>query len=253
MIIAGKHLDFKSNFIFLPVFIGLCQYAGQVAAAGGNTWDLRTFASQMVEFWDPEDFGAEDLCEQEFDRATAEAFASGTAPELAEETKDEIIEGLQIYRLELFCVAGPEDSFYKRCDVFLDSLKVTWGRGDQDMLDRRLDACLMERFKAAGRQPGFETLHELGHHIAMHEYLTGEHPLETEEINRLLRFQDPLEVAVDCAKGYDFREMDMGFLMDRSGPEETYPMTVEAMPLPQIEPPTQPPEKKRTLPKNMAR
>ena len=234
-------------------FTGLCQYAGQFAATGKDTADLRTFAVQMTEFWGLDNTGDGDRYEQEFDRATAEAKASGTAPDLTEKTKDEIIDGLQAYRTELDCVVGPEDSFYRRCDVFLDSLKVTWGRGDRDMLDRRLDACLMEWFKAAGRQPGFETLHELGHHIAMHEYLTGDHPLETEEINRLLRFQDPLEVAVDCAKGYDFREMDMGFLMDRSGPEETYPMTVDAMPLPQIEQPAQTTEKKRTPPKNKAR
>ena len=234
-------------------FSGLCQYAGQVAAAGGNTWDLRTFASQMVEFWDPEDFGAEDLCEQEFDRATAEAFASGTAPDLTEAAKDEIIAGLQAYRTELLCVGGQEDSFYKRCDLFLDSLKVTWGRGDQNMLDRRLDACLMERFHAVGRQPGIETLHELGHFIAMHDYLTGQDALDDTDINRLLRFKDPLEVAVDCAEGYSLQNIDLGFLMDRAEPELTHPMALSEMPLPEMESPAQATEKKRTPPKNKAR
>ena len=233
-------------------FSGLCQYAGQVAAAGGNTWELRTFASQMVDFWDPEDFEAEDLCEQEFDRATAEAAASGTAPELSEAAKDAIIDGLQVYRTELICVGGPEDSFYKRCNVFLDSLKIAWDRGDQDMLERRLDACLMERFQAVGRHPGIETLHELGHFIAMHDYLTGQDALDYKDINRLLRFKDPLEVAVECAEGYTLQNLELGFLMDRSEPELTFPM-VDALPVPEKEPPAQTPEKKRTPPKNKAR
>ena len=233
-------------------FSGLCQYAGQVAAAGGNTWDLRTFAVQMTEFWGMDEDGG-GIYEQEFDRATAEAFASGTAPELSEETKDEIIAGLQAYRKELECVGGTEDQFYRRCDVFLDSLKIVWDRGEQDMLDRRLDECLLERFRSVGRQPGIETLHELGHFISMHDYLTGQQPLDGKDISRLLRFQDPLEVAVDCAEGYTLQDMDLGFLMDRREPEGTYPMAVDAMPLPEMEPPAQTTEKKRTPPKNMTR
>ena len=68
-------------------FSGLCQYAGQVAAAGGNTWDLRTFAVQMTEFWGMDEDGG-GIYEQEFDRATAEAFASGTAPRRTKSSPD---------------------------------------------------------------------------------------------------------------------------------------------------------------------
>ncbi|MBQ9345981.1 MAG: hypothetical protein IJT94_01405 [Oscillibacter sp.] len=243
----------ETKEVIQTCFTGLCQYAGQVATAGKDTANLRTFAVQMVEFWGLDNAGDGDRYEQEFDQTTAEAIASGTTPDLTEEVKDDIIEGLQVYRIELFCVGGPEDNFYKRCDVFLDSLKVTWGRGDHDMLEHRLDACLMERFKAVGRQPRIETLHELGHFIAMHDYLTGQDALDDKDINRLLRFQDPLEVAVDCAEGYTLQNLELGFLMDRAEPELTHPMIVNEMPLPEIEPPAQATEKKRTPPKNKAR
>ena len=69
------------------------------------------------------------------------------------------------------------------------------------------------------------SLHNLGRHIAMHEYLTVNCPLKPAEIDRLLQFQDPLEVAVECTElGNTIHDLDMGFFMDRANPEETFPV-----------------------------
>ena len=189
-------------------FSGLCQYAGQVAAAGGNTWDLRTFAVQMTEFWGMDEDGG-GIYEQEFDRATAEAFASGTAPELSEETKDEIIAGLQAYRKELECVGGTEDGFYNYRE-FADRIGV--------------DNYTVRNWEYGVSNPSRKSLQKIcaAFGVTVETLIPPPtQPLDGKDISRLLRFQDPLEVAVDCAEGYTLQDMDLGFLMDRREPEGT--------------------------------
>ena len=91
------------------------------------------------------------------------------------------------------------------------------------LLLARLDDNLLTR--AAAIPPTVSALHELGRHIAMHEYLTVNCPLKSAEIDRLLQFQDPLEVAVGCADLQNtVPDLDMGFFLDRANPEETYPL-----------------------------
>lgn len=95
----------------------------------------------------------------------------------------------------------------------------------RELLTARLDGNLLSRAATLGGNPTVSALHELGRHIAMHEYLTVNCPLKTAEIDRLLQFQDPLEVAVECTGlGNTIHDLDIGFFLDRANPEETFPM-----------------------------
>ena len=93
-----------------------------------------------------------------------------------------------------------------------------------------MDENLLSRAVAVGGKPTVSDLHELGRHIAMHEYLTVNCPLKSAEIDRLLQLQDPLEVAVQCTEGKASPDMDLSFLMDRVEPELTFPMAADTMP-----------------------
>ena len=93
------------------------------------------------------------------------------------------------------------------------------------LLAARLDENLLSRAAAVGGNPTVSDLHELGRHIAMHEYLTVNCPLKSAEIDRFLRFQDPLEVAVECTElGNTIHDLDMAFFLNRANSEENFPM-----------------------------
>ena len=54
----------------------------------------------------------------------------------------------------------------------------------------------------------------------MHEYLTVNCPVKSAEVDRLLRCQDPLEVAAECTElGNTIHDLDMAFLLNRANPE----------------------------------
>ena len=205
-------------------FDGLCLYAAREAALGRDASNIRSFALDMAAFWGLDNQADGDRYETDFDRAVSEAKESGQAPEMTERDKSDVIRGLDSYAKELECVGG-RDGFYRRCDSFLDGLKSEWGMGDADFLIRRLDECLLKRYDGVGRNPGLGSLHTLGYFIAMHEYLTGEHCFSEEEVSRLLRFEDPLEVAAECAEiGNTLHDINLQFYMERANPEESFPM-----------------------------
>lgn len=218
-------------------FTGLCQYGAVCAAADVYTSDLREFTLHMVEFWGLDNETDGDRYEQDFDRAVSEADASGTAPELTDQEKDDILKGLDDYLTELECTGG-QDQTYKNCKEFSDSLKIAWGRGTMELLEHRLDTCLMDRFTDLGHSPGFEALHTFGWYVEMHEYLTCEHDFEQEELNRLLRFENPLETAVECGNmGRTLSNLNLSFYLDRMNAEDIYPQAVSERPTPKMKPP----------------
>ena len=143
---------------------------------------------------------------------------------MTERDKSDVIRGLDSYAKELECVGG-RDGFYRRCDSFLDGLKSEWGMGDADFLIRRLDECLLKHYDGVGRNLGLDSLHTLGYLIATHEYLTKAYRFSEDEISLLLRFEDPLEVAAECAEiGNTLHDINLQFYMERANPEESYPM-----------------------------
>ena len=214
-------------------FNGLALYAAQRAAAGADTSEIRTFALDMVSFWGLDDADDGDRYESEFDRTVSEAAESGKVPEIAERVKTDVTEGLRLYATELDCVGG-QDEFYQKCEAFSDRIGAEWGVGDEKTLIKRLDECLLNRFKDLSRgeqMPDTGALHEFSRHIIMHEYLTGEHEFEPEEIRRLLRFRDPLEVAVECVGVENaIHDLNLAYCLDRSVPEANFP-TLSGAPL----------------------
>ena len=117
---------------------------------------------------------------------------------------------------------------------------------EADELTARLDECLLARAARLGPAPTMAELHELGHHIAMHEYLTTEYRFEKCEAERLLRFRDPLEVVVGCTElGCTIYDLNVAFYLDRADPEESYPMLPDGD--------TSPQERETNTQKNPAR
>ena len=95
----------------------------------------------------------------------------------------------------------------------------------EELLVTRLDENLMSRAANIGENFTVDDLHELGRYIDMHGYLTEEHSFEESEVERLLRFENPLEVAVECVNlGGDIRSVDLNFYLSRMDAEDIYPM-----------------------------
>ena len=71
----------------------------------------------------------------------------------------------------------------------------------KELLWRRLDASLRRHAKALGggeELPDIANIYELQEMAEVHCYLKTEHPFTSKEVNALLQFADPLEVAVAC-------------------------------------------------------
>ena len=223
-------------------FSGLCLYAAQQAAAGEDTSQLREFALNMTAFWGlDEDEKTGDDYEPEFDHAVLEAAETGTAPEMSEESRMDVLVGLHRYQWELDVVGG-QDEFYTQCRTLLESLRQTWNMDGQEAADaltdrspdekeeillERLDHCLMNHVNAVVGQDGHPTIAELyalAPLISTHEYLSG-HGFATEEVDALLRFQDPLEVVAACGEvGNPIAELFLEGCLKRGRAEERFPL-----------------------------
>ena len=71
----------------------------------------------------------------------------------------------------------------------------------KELLWRRLDENLRRRAKELGGGeglPDIANIYELQEMAEVHCYLKTEHPFTSKEVNALLQFADPLEVAVAC-------------------------------------------------------
>ena len=223
-------------------FDGVSLYAAQRAAAGDSTSEIREFALDMVSFWGLDNENP-DKYEAEFDRAVTEAAASGRAPEITEQVKADVEAGFQNYLVELECVGG-RDIIYRRCEAFTEKVRAAWGIGNEETLMRRLDERLLNRFQSvsqSGTTPDIEAIRELGRYIDMYGYLTEEHNFEESEVERLLRFEDPLEVAVECVNlGGDIRTVDLNFYLNRMNAEKIFPILPDS---------DTPPQERETDPK----
>ena len=99
-------------------------------------------------------------------------------------------------------------------------------RAEQEkLLKTRLDECLLSRAAQIGPDVIIEELHTFGRHIAMHEYLTEEYGFEAGEVERLLKFRDPLEVAVECTGlSNTIHDLNVAYYLDMANSEADYPM-----------------------------
>ena len=92
-------------------------------------------------------------------------------------------------------------------------------------LKERLDECLLSRAARIGTETTIAELHTFGRHIAMHEYLTEEYSFDRDEAERLLKFRDPLEVAVECTGlSNTIHDLNVDYYMEKADPEADYPM-----------------------------
>ena len=93
------------------------------------------------------------------------------------------------------------------------------------LLRTRLDENLLSRAAGIGENCSIENLHEFGRFIAMHQYLTAEYSFDRDEAERLLRFSDPLEVAVECTGlNSTIHDLNIAYFLDMANPEADYPM-----------------------------
>ena len=120
------------------------------------------------------------------------------------------------------------------------------------LLRTRLDENLLSRALGIGENCSIENLHEFGRFIAMHQYLTEEYSFDRDEAERLLKFRDPLEVAVECTGLSDtIHDLNVAYYLDMANPEADYPMLPDSgTPAPE---PAQKPERRRPAHKNKER
>ncbi len=114
---------------------GMADYAAQLAAQGQEARlpQLRRLRIEMAEFWGlTEDItrkGYEEMIEghnKAFDHAVSEARASGCAPPLTEQTKKNILDGLEVHARELRHTDTELEDSAVECDILAEALKERW-------------------------------------------------------------------------------------------------------------------------------
>ena len=111
----------------------------------------------------------------------------------------------------------------------------------ESLLFSRLDESLLRHAEDLGSCPSVTDLHDIGGYIYAHQYLTEEYQFDISETERLLKFEDPLEVALSCAEmdASNLKRQSLASYMDRARAEENFPLADVAPP---AEAPRQQPE-----------
>ena len=116
----------------------------------------------------------------------------------------------------------------------------------EQKLKERLDDNLLSRASQIGPDVTIAELHTFGRHIAMHQYLTEEYSFDRDEAERLLKFRDPLEVAVECTGlSGTIHDLNVAYYLDMANPEADYPMLPDDGTPTQETSATKKPERKR--------
>ena len=100
----------------------------------------------------------------------------------------------------------------------------------ESLLFKRLDESLLRHTAGLGDCPSIPDIHDMGGYIQMHLYLTDGYEFDLAETERLLRFEDPLEVALSCAE-MDASNLERNRLtvyLDRREAEKWFPVREEA-------------------------
>ena len=96
----------------------------------------------------------------------------------------------------------------------------------ESLLFSRLDESLLRRVAGLESYLSIEEIYDVGGYIRMHQCLTEEYQFDISETERLLKFEDPLEVALSCAE-MDASNLDrnrLTFYLDRRRAEELFPL-----------------------------
>ena len=96
----------------------------------------------------------------------------------------------------------------------------------QNLLFSRLDESLLRHVADLGNCASIPDIHDMGSYIYMHQYLTQEYEFDVAETERLLKFEDPLEVALSCAEmdASNLARNRLTFYLDRRRAEESFPL-----------------------------
>ena len=101
----------------------------------------------------------------------------------------------------------------------------------EEALLKRLDQSLLKHVAAVTTgdgHPTIEELYKLAPLISTHEYLS-EHAFVKEDLDALLRFQDPLEVVATCAEvGNPIVEIFLEDCLEEGRAEERFPLVDKA-------------------------
>ena len=107
--------------------------------------------------------------------------------------------------------------------VFLEDERAS--PEDVQKLKERLNENLRAYAAQIGPDTDFEKLHQFGYRIAMHEYLTTGYGFNRGEVELLLKYQDPLEVAVSCSfLENTIFDLDLGYCLYKAPPGDDFPM-----------------------------
>ena len=100
----------------------------------------------------------------------------------------------------------------------------------QGLLFSRLDKSLLRHVAGLGNCASIPDIHDMGSYIYMHQYLTQEYEFDVAETERLLKFEDPLEVALSCAEmdATNLERNRLMFYLDRHEAETWFPLRDDA-------------------------
>ena len=105
------------------------------------------------------------------------------------------------------------------------------------LLFAKLDAGLLERLAAIDGERGavkIRRIHAMRDELNTHAYLTNEHTFSAGEVEALLEFADPLEVATACREANTSDDFDICELLDKINAKADYPLADGTVPKPYI-------------------
>lgn len=117
---------------------GLNRYAAQLAVNDRQTLILylRQFVGEIASFWlcsdgNDADADPEQAYRTAFDQIVEQSKHSGTAPELSDQVKFDVLKGLDMYAEEMADISGMEHWVWD-CRIFASSLRDEWKLNDSD-------------------------------------------------------------------------------------------------------------------------
>lgn len=114
---------------------GLTEHAARLAAQGQEESlpRLRQLCIEMVEFWglteDDTPKGYQEMADHfgsTFDQAVSAARGSGQAPELNGQTRQSILDGLELYAQEMRLNDEELEDWAVECDILAEDLEEQW-------------------------------------------------------------------------------------------------------------------------------
>lgn len=109
--------------------------------------------------------------------------------------------------------------------------------GNRATLIAKLDACLLERLAIVADVKGAARIKQaqaILTDLNVHKYLTHEHPFTSKEVDALLEFADPLEVAVAYWESNGSVDLDICDMLDKINAKSVFQLADGTMPEPEI-------------------